>query len=134
MNSKQSDTESTLSEEQLVESSKKLLHDNEATMDAATLSRLHHARSRALEQRRAGWLWWPAMGAVTAAAFTGFVFFPSLDSSLDSSAIAIQESAVQLAVSMTNEDLELLSSTEDLEFLAELEFYAWLEETELDDV
>lgn len=129
MNTDNKTTPDAVSQAQLHEASKALLLREEAALDGATLSALHKARSNALEQRRAPWIWWPAMGVTAAALITAVVLLPVAPQNTPA-----QESPVQLAENLSSEDLELLAAVEELEFLEELEFYAWLDQTEMDDV
>ena len=100
---------------------KRAFDDSVAALDAATRSRLTHARYRALEEaprRDRGWrsALVPA-GAIGAAALVAWlVMWQRPPASEDVHAASLG-------------DLEILLGEEDLEMLdEELEFYGWLEE------
>ncbi len=106
-----------------------LMERKDDSLDAATLSRLHKARSAALE-RKSGmqWNWMPFGGALTAAALVTVV----LQISPDSQEAKIADTLPQLvdAATANIDDFELLASAADLELLEELEFYMWLDSNE----
>ncbi|MFK7733953.1 MAG: hypothetical protein AB8B48_20190 [Pseudomonadales bacterium] len=118
--------ESDDAERELLARSADLMESKSETLDAATLSRLHSARSAALQQKRGPqWHWMPIGGAITAAVLVVAV----LQVETDSSQSELVESLPQLVDSAPAnvDDFELLASAADLELLEELEFYMWLE-------
>ena len=102
------------------------------SLDARTLSRLHHARHRALEAAavsRPGhraWRYWPQLGALAASVVAAALLLwgPGFDPAPNPS--------VQMPVVPEAEAVELLAAGEDLELAteADLDFYAWVEATD----
>lgn len=98
-----------------------LLDDSVEHMDGPTRSRLHRARSEALEGRRAArpvWIGWAATGTLAASFAAAFLFMDTRPPPLP----AIYEDPVQQA------------AAEEMELMDDLEFVAWLvmEESEPD--
>ncbi|WP_294031622.1 hypothetical protein [Thiolapillus sp.] len=106
------------------ENLKKSLDNKAASLDAATLSRLHRARVKALETSPP---WWkqPAVYAPvldSAAAVAGYLLLSTyyLDSNL-----------IQTTVSSDPvEAMEIISLDIDLELVEDLDFYDWLAQQE----
>ncbi len=116
-------------ETKLLRSTADLIESKSATLDGATSSKLHQARSAALEQaKNTQWNWMPLGGAVTAAALLTVI----LQVGPDWRNTLVTEPLPQLvdAEPANIDDLELLASAVDLELLEELEFYMWLDSNE----
>jgi hypothetical protein len=111
-----------MSKEEFNDKSRSLLDEHVDALDAATLSKLHQARTRAVAARRsrvpayAGW----AGGALAASITLAVINFEQGPPPLPS----IYEDPLQQA------------AAEELEFVDDLEFIAWLilEEEETNDV
>jgi hypothetical protein len=107
----------TMEDDKFVRAARRILHEAEQNLDAATLARLRAARRQALDQgRRArpGWLF-PIGGLITAAvalAVAVLLWFG-----------AMQPTALQASLG----DLDLLTAREGPDFFADLDFYDWLE-------
>ena len=102
---------------QWLQAVKNLLDDSAQNLDAATLSRLNHARQNALGQRRKPALWVIPAGLASACALLLAVALwhghtPSAP-------------AVAAAIDVSASDNEALS--DDDEFYEDLDFYAWLD-------
>ncbi len=122
MNEYETNKESSLNEQQLLQQTEELVAAREAQLDAGTLSRLHRIRSEALTTvgGRPAKQWLPVAGAVTVAMLVGVVLFlPQQPANLN------PETA--LVTGLSEQDLELLVGSEDLELLEDLEFYLWLD-------
>jgi len=92
-----------------------LLDASADALDAATLSKLHQARQRALAPRtKFGAAWWVPAGAATAASAVAVMTF------------WLGVVAPQARVN-TLEDLEMLAANENTELYEQLDFYDWLE-------
>ncbi len=116
-------------EQRLVRDTAALIQSKDDALDGATLSRLHQARSAAIENKRAiDWHWKPLTGAVAAAALVTLV----LQTNLDLDEQSDQEILPNLvdAGTQDTDDLELLTSAIDLELLEDLDFYLWLESSD----
>lgn len=113
---------STQEEQQFLGVVRNQLEESMNSLDAHTLSRLHSARSRALESVEAQptWhvpRWWLPTGAVATAALV-FVLGGVMQ------ATPPADRFTALAPEVT----ELVASEENLEIATDLEFYRWLDE------
>jgi len=106
-------------DERWLERAKALLDDSADNLDAATLSRLNHARQAALATRRkrpSRWAWSAALAGAAAAVFA--------------MAIGLHQRVAPSgapAASLQPADIDVLSSDDDLDLAENLDFYAWLE-------
>lgn len=90
--------------------SRQLLDQHGEGLDAATLSRLHQARNKAIEGRSSNWVQWGFGGALAASVLVAvLIFYPSL-----TPLPGIYEDSLQQA------------AAEDIDLLNDLEFVAWL--------
>ena len=108
-------------EEDFNRRAKALLDDNVDALDAATLSKLHQARNRALEAKRRPQVGaWLGAGAIAASLTVAVITFDQQPTQLP----AIYEDPLQQA------------AAEDLELMDDLDFVAWLvlEEETFDNV
>ncbi|HEC06836.1 MAG TPA: DUF3619 family protein [Thiolapillus brandeum] len=106
------------------ENLKKSLDNKAASLDAATLSRLHRARVKALETSPPWWkqpaVYAPVLGSAAAVAAYLLLSTYYLDSNL-----------IQTTVSSDPvEAMEIISLDVDLELVEELDFYDWLAQQE----
>jgi len=98
------------------------LDDEAASLDAATLSRLHRARVRAL---RAKPLWWQnpvvlATATASMASIVAWLLLTPIDTNLE-----------QLPQSVGNdpdEVMEIMTLNVDLELMEDMDFYNWLDQ------
>lgn len=103
-----------MNEDSLNKKSKDLLDEHAEHLDAATLSKLHQARNKALEKDKrnisigAGWA---GAGALAASLAVGVIYF---DTQQVPTLPAIYEDPLQQA------------AAEEMELMDDLEFYAWL--------
>ena len=117
-------TDNRYKENEFQKKAKRLLNESTDNLDGATLSRLHQARSKAIESsgvKSPWWFGWTTAGAVAASLTVGIIYFdqqqmPPLPN--------IYEDELQQA------------AAEELELIDDLDFIAWLvlEEGEFDDV
>ena len=103
---------------------KRLLDESTSNLDAATLSRLHQARSQAIEstgRRSSPWFGWTTAGAAAASLTVGIIY---MDQQQMPPLPNIYEDELQQA------------AAEEMELIDDLDFIAWLvlEEGEFDDV
>lgn len=116
-------------ERHLLDSTAELLRNNSDALDAATVSRLHKARSAALEQQsKLAWNWIPMGGAVTAAALVTVALQLGPEWRDATQTKPLHELVDTESANI--DDFELLASAADLELLEELEFYMWLDSEE----
>jgi len=113
---------STQKEQKFLGSVRSQLEESTSSLDAHTLSRLHSARSHALESVEAqpAWhvsRWWLPIGAVATAALV-FVLGGVMQATPPADSL----------VAMAPEVTELVASEENLEIATDLEFYRWLDE------
>lgn len=113
---------STQEEQKFLGSVRSQLEECASSLDARTLSRLHSARSHALESVKAqsAWhvaRWWLPTGAVAAAALV-FVLGGVMQATPPADSL----------VAMAPEVTEIVASEENLEIATDLEFYRWLDE------
>jgi len=97
-----------------------LLDESVGHMDAGTLSRLHQARSRAVDSMRrrpllAAWLPAGAVATIAVAIVAVALWQPG------------GEQAGTGQPELTGADVELLTSAESLELIDDWEFYEWLD-------
>lgn len=115
----------TQEEQKFLESVRSQLEERASSLDAHTLSRLHSARSHALESvgPRPAWhipRWWLPTGAVAAAALM-FVLGGVMRATPPADGL----------VAMAPEVTEMVASEENLEIATDLDFYRWLDEQAL---
>lgn len=116
-------------ERTLLRDSARLIESKSATLDAATLSHLHQARSAALQQKRdTQWNWMPLGGAVTAAALIAVVLQVGPDGHEPNTTVPLPQLAGSVPAEI--DDFEMLASAADIELLEDLEFYMWLDSDE----
>ena len=110
--------DSNLLDDPLARRARALLDESAAGLDAATLTRLHQARNRAVAGagRPAAWfrLGLPAATLAATATLVALLTLP-----LERPTPAEQTPLVM-------EDLDLLVELEELELIEEMEFYGWL--------
>lgn len=116
---------STHDDEDFLAAARIRLEESVNTLDGHTLSRLHSARSRALESLKAQstWhvpRWWLPAGAVATAALV-FVL----------GGVIWTKQPLDSVVAMTPEIKEIVGSEENLEIATDLDFYRWLDEQTL---
>ena len=102
-----------MTNKELQEKAKRLLDEHVDKLDSATLSKLHQARSQALEgagRRQTNYPGWVGAGALAASLSVAFVYFEQQPPPLPS----IYEDPIQQAAAA------------DLELMDDLEFIAWL--------
>jgi hypothetical protein len=111
------------SKEEFERKTRELFDAEVAGLDAATRSKLNHARQRALtELDRSGFtllrtpLPQAAAAAIAVAAVGGLLFLRG----------GVETPIPTADVSVAS-DIEILLAEDDIEFLEEIEFYAWLE-------
>lgn len=92
------------------EQSRLLLDQHSEGLDAATLSRLHQARNKAIEGKSSNWISWGFGGAIAASVFLGVLVLYRPIVPLP----GIYEDPLQQAVA------------EEIDLLNDLEFVAWL--------
>ncbi len=113
---------STHDEQDFLAAARARLEESVSALDAHTLSRLHSARSHALDSLEAqpAWHaphWWLPAGAMAAAALV-FVLGGVMWTTQPSDSL----------VAMTPEITEIVGSEENLEIATDLDFYRWLDE------
>lgn len=104
-----------MTEEAFNKKAKDLLDEHVDKLDAATLSKLHQARNRAVDSQRAdkklpAYSGWAGAGAMAASLIVGIVYFNQQPPPLP----AIYEDPVQQA------------AAEEIELMDDLDFVAWL--------
>lgn len=99
--------------EKFDEKTRELLDDHAERLDAATLSKLHQARNRAVERKRRFSVQpgWAGAGALVASLAVAVIYF---DNQQLPPLPAIYEDPLQQA------------AAEEMELMDDLEFYAWL--------
>ena len=106
---------------------RRALDQGVAEYDAATLSKLHQARERALEKARSQRFglfsqWWWAVPAATAGLLALLIVWNLPETSNES--IHDQVEWVEVG----NIDMELLLTVDDVAFYEELDFLLWLDQ------
>ncbi|MDP1707520.1 MAG: hypothetical protein Q8L89_00350 [Gammaproteobacteria bacterium] len=114
---------STHDEQDFLAAARARLEESVNTLDAHTLSRLHSARSRALDSLEAqpAWhapRWWLPAGAMAAAAALVFVLGGEMWTTQPTDSLVV----------ITPEITEIVGSEENLEIATDLDFYRWLDE------
>ncbi len=125
----QASGQSSTSDDALLQSIRQQLDEHAEGLDAATASRLHSARNRALETAQQSslrrWfltqpvLW--ASSSIAAAALAVVVLIGN-----PTSHIAPLNGNIPLAAIQTDTDLEMLASTDGLDLYQDIDFYMWL--------
>lgn len=110
-------------DKKFVQDTKDLFDASVDNLDAATLSKLNHARHQALDairSRRAARLRWiPAAGAVAAVLVAVLILSPGPGD------VTVMPAAVT--------DMDILLDDDSLEMLDDLEFYSWIDAADAGD-